>query len=100
VVEGPFADTKRQAFTPADLRFTAKGGVLYAMALAWPKDGRVVIRSLAEGSPLSTKAIEKVELLGSQGTVLFTRGTEGLVVELPAAARGDHALALRIEPVD
>ncbi len=25
VVEGPFTDTKRQAFTPQDVRFTTKG---------------------------------------------------------------------------
>ena len=38
VVEGSFADTKRGSFTAADIRFTRKGPVLYAIALAWPAD--------------------------------------------------------------
>jgi len=100
VVEGPFADTKRKPFTPEDIRFTARRGVLYAVALAWPTDGRITIRSLAEGSAHNRKPITKVELLGSSDPVRWSRTAEGLVVDLPAAARGDYALALRIEPVE
>ena len=100
VVEGPFADTKRKQFTSEDIRFTAKGGTLYAMALAWPTDGRITIRSLAEGNALSRKPITSVKLLGSSAPVRWSRTPEGLVIEVPASGRGDHALAVRIEPVD
>ncbi len=52
VVAGSFKDTARPPFTAQDIRFTAKDGALYAIALARPSDGKVVVRSLAEGSPL------------------------------------------------
>jgi len=39
VVEGSFNDTKRATFTGEDVRFTAKGATLYAIALAWPETG-------------------------------------------------------------
>ena len=37
VVGGSFNDTKRQAFTGQDIRFTTKPGALYAIALAPPE---------------------------------------------------------------
>ena len=40
VIEGSFADTKRQPFTPRDVRFTTKGKTLYAILMAWPTDKR------------------------------------------------------------
>ena len=43
-------DTKRQAFTPRDVRFTTKGKTLYAIVLAWPTEGHATITSLAKGA--------------------------------------------------
>ena len=100
VVAGSFKDTASQPFTAADIRFTAKGSTLYAVALAWPPDGRMTIRSLAEGTPLTRKAIARVELLGSKAEVRWSRTAEGLTVDLPAGEKGEHALALKIAPVD
>ena len=37
-------------FAPGDMRLTTRGDALYAIALAWPTDGKLVIRSLATGS--------------------------------------------------
>jgi len=34
-------------YTARDIRFTTKGKTLYAIALGWPDDGKVVIQSLA-----------------------------------------------------
>jgi alpha-L-fucosidase len=96
VVEGPFADTKRKAFTSEDVRFTTRDGRLYAIVLAWPANGRVVIRSLARTSPHVRGEIAGVDLLGAKGPVKWSRDGAGLHVELPAARPSDHALALRI----
>ena len=38
-------------FVAGDIRFTSKGDALYAIALAWPEDRRLVIKSLASDSP-------------------------------------------------
>ncbi|MBT5816238.1 MAG: hypothetical protein HOI15_18085, partial [Opitutales bacterium] len=40
----------RQEFSPKDIRFTTKGDTLYATALAWPENGRIVIKSLKKDS--------------------------------------------------
>ena len=47
-------------YTSADIRFTKKGTVLYAIVLQRPNDGKFEIRSLAG----KKKSIKKVEILG------------------------------------
>jgi alpha-L-fucosidase len=96
VVEGPFADTKRKAFTTEDIRFTAKGETLYAIALAWPKTGRIVIHSLARPGGREDRAVARVELLGDDQRIAWEQTGDGLVVTLPVARPGEPALALRI----
>src|SRR5207237_10356316 len=39
VIGGSFKDTTGTPFTSEDIRFTAKGDALYAIALAWPLRG-------------------------------------------------------------
>src|SRR5579864_327922 len=100
VVGGSFKDTAGGPFTAADIRFTGKGDTLYAIALAWPANGRLLIKSLAKGSTLTGREIKTVELVGSMERPKWTRGSEGLSVELPAQKLSDHAFALKISPVD
>ena len=46
------------------IRFTTKGSILYAIALGWPDDGKIVIESLAKAGGMTQNRIRKVELLG------------------------------------
>jgi alpha-L-fucosidase len=97
VVEGPFADTKRTAFTDADIRFTAKRDTLYAVALAWPASGVVHIRSLNTGSSALTRDIADVSLLGSQGKTEWTRNSDGMHIRVgPLPSPVPAAVAFRI----
>jgi alpha-L-fucosidase len=96
VEEGMFTDTKRAAFTSADLRFTARGDVLYAALLAWPEKGEAVIESLGTNLRLYTGEVERVELLGAAEPLEFTRDERALRVKLPAAKPCEHAYVLRI----
>jgi alpha-L-fucosidase len=97
VVEGPFGDTKRAAFTDADIRFTTKGEVLYAVALAWPASGVVHIKSLGSGSAAMTKGIASVDLLGSTSKVQWTRDAHGLHIRVgDTPSSTPEAVALRI----
>jgi len=100
VVGGSFKDTAGKAFTAEDIRFTSKGDTLYAIALAWPETGRLTIRSLAPGSPLTQRKIKTVELLGSQATRKWTRNADGLTTELPAQKPCDFAFVVKISPVE
>jgi alpha-L-fucosidase len=96
VIEGPFADTKRKPFTGADIRFTARGDTLYAIALAWPDSGKLVIKSLAAGA--NQARVKDVTLLGHDGRLEWKQTARGLEVTLPAAKPCDHAFALKVSP--
>lgn len=86
--EGPIADSdiaiNAQGFNDGqytkagadEIRFTSKGNVIYATALAWPDNMTVNIRSLA------TEKIKSIELLG-YGKVKFTQTNDKLTVPLP-----------------
>ncbi|WP_197231953.1 alpha-L-fucosidase C-terminal domain-containing protein [Novipirellula artificiosorum] len=77
-----------------DIRFTTKGDTLYAIVLAWPKDGTVKIKSLAEGK--DSRNVTSVRLLGHDGNLEFKRDAEGLNVTLPETRPCDHAYVLNI----
>jgi alpha-L-fucosidase len=85
---GNFNENTARPYTPEDIRFTVKGSTLYAFALAWPSDGRLTIRSLAQGSAHYPHEIGRIELLGGNGPLPFTREPDGLVVSLPARSTG------------
>lgn len=92
--EGPIADSSiainAQGFNDGayakagagEIRFTQTEKHLYASALAWPEDGTMTVKALADGSPLFHTPIKTVELLG-YGKVKFKRTNDALVVQLP-----------------
>ncbi len=94
---GNFNERNSRAYTAADIRFTTKGDALYAIALGWPADGKVTIKTLAKGSAAYPREIAKVELTGG-GALQFSRDSSGLVVVLPERQRNDIAVALKILP--
>jgi alpha-L-fucosidase len=100
VVGGSFKDTATSGYTSEDIRFTAKGDTLYAIALAWPEDGKLSIKSLAAGSQLTKREIKTVQMLGSKAKVKWSRRAAGLIVELPNEKPSGYPLALKIFPVD
>jgi alpha-L-fucosidase len=96
VTEGAFAEKKRQDFTAEDIRFTAKGKTLYAIALGWPVNGQVVVKSLARGAATPAAQVKGVSLLGHRGKLSWTQNEQGLVVKLPDNKPCDHAITLKI----
>jgi alpha-L-fucosidase len=82
----------RKRFTAGDIRFTIKGDTLYAIALAWPEDGKLTVRSLASGST----EIEAVNLLGYDGTLPWEQTADGLNVTLPERPPCEYAFALKV----
>lgn len=96
IAEGNFSDGQRAPFTSEDIRFTAKGETLYAIVLAWPESGSVLIKSLAEGADLYPQTIERVELLGGEQRVSWARIPAGLLVEFPAEKSREYPCVLKI----
>lgn len=81
-------------YTAQDIRFTTKGGKLYAIALGWPADGKLVIKSLAS---TGQGQIRRVSLLGSKEKVTWSRTPQGLLVTLPGPKLSPYTCALRIQ---
>lgn len=96
-LSGPgFNEGKGKPLGPGDMRFTTKGDVLYVILLGWPADGKIKIKSLAEGNALRPGAIGKIEMLGG-GTLQFQRNTEALEVSLPEnRPTPDYAAVLKV----
>ncbi len=83
------------AYSSKDIRFTTKGKALYAIALGWPEDRQLLIRSLAAREDGGNQ-INQVSLLGSRGKLKWTQTAEGLKVELPSQKPCEHAFTLKI----
>ncbi len=94
VAAGSFHDTDTGNYTSEDFRFTTKGKVLYAIGLAWPAAGEVVIHSLAK--TIGNEPIQNVELLGSDAKLRFDQRSDGLHVQIPAQAPSKNPYALRV----
>ncbi|MCL2092830.1 MAG: alpha-L-fucosidase [Treponema sp.] len=90
-IEGQFTDGEDPVFSSQDIRFTAKGGTVYASVLSWPEDGKVTIRSLAEQDasklPVFHGIIQDLAILGEEAKPRWERNAEGLQVQGPPGKR-------------
>lgn len=93
---GSFSEGNRADFTAQDIRFTTRGETFYATTLIWPESGNVLIKSLAENSDLYPFAIERVEMLGSQQPVSWSRDSSGLHLHLSTEKLWDYACTFKI----
>jgi alpha-L-fucosidase len=89
VIDGFTED--RVGWTGSDVRFTSRDNTVYAFLMAWPKDGRAVIRSLA-----GHETVIGVRLLG-HGRLPFEQVHGILVVRMPDASPVDAANCLAVE---
>jgi alpha-L-fucosidase len=83
-------------YTAKDIRFTTKGGALYAFTLGWPEDRKVTIRSLAKPVGSNVNRIEQISLLGYNGKVGWQQTADGLTVTLPEQKVSEHTACLEI----
>ena len=96
VAEGAFTDTKREAFTAEDIRFTRKADTVYGTLLAWP-EAEAVVKSLGTGAGLLKAEVTGVSLLGHEGALEWTQDEVGLRVTLPETPPCDYAYVLKVE---
>ena len=102
--EGPSTEAKKTStyqfsqlkFDHTDIRFTTKGEALYAIALAWPTEGKILIKSLAENSANYPCQIRRVELLGANMELKWTRRAQGLEIQVPNVPPCKYAFSFRI----
>ena len=90
-----FNESRRRELTADDVRFTTKGGALYAFVMGWP-EREASIPALALGGKLEVGKIRSVELLGHRGRLKFTQDETALRIELPPEKPSDHGVAFRV----
>jgi len=90
----------RPRFAAGDMRFTTKGDALYAIALAWPEDRKLTIKSLATNSPHYHSEIARIGLLGSESNLAWSRNPDGVTVNLPEKQPCDYAYAFKINSLE
>lgn len=88
LVEGQFSDDVAPQFTEHDFRFTMKGDALYVIAMKCSDSGEYCVRALGE-LDASRQAnfhgiIRRVQLLGADADVPWTRDEAGLHLRTPA----------------
>jgi alpha-L-fucosidase len=93
--KGAFNESARKDLTPEDVRFTTKGGALYAFVMGWPA-GSTLIKPLGTSSPQEPGKIANVELLGYKGKIAWAQTEAGLQVTLPNEAPSRHAVTLKV----
>jgi alpha-L-fucosidase len=91
-----FNERNRKSLTADDVRFTTRGGHLYAFVMGWPEK-QAAIPALALGGKLGVGKVGNVELLGHQGKVKFTQDETALKVEMPPQKPCDYAITLKID---
>ncbi len=91
---GQFHDTANQPYTAEDFRFTTKGDTLYAIEMAWPKQGEAVVHAL--GSVPGSRDVATVQLLGGGQPLAFEQHADGLHIHVPSTAPGEYAYVYRI----
>jgi alpha-L-fucosidase len=83
-------------YNAREIRFTTKGPVLYAIALGWPEDGQLVVRSLAKPAGQDINNITAVSLLGCDEKLTWKQTADGLIVTLPKKKVSEYTTGLKI----
>ncbi len=92
---GNFTEGKGKPFTAEDVRFTTKGGILYAIALGAPQKD-LQIKSLGTAAKLLDHPISTITLLGSDEKVEWAQSAESLTIKAPARSPNDTAIVFKI----
>jgi alpha-L-fucosidase len=93
---GYFMEDAEVQYTAEDIRYTARGDILYATCLGWPT-GPVRLRTLAKLYP---GEVRTVRMLGVDQELAWSAGPEGLVIIPPAEKPCEHAFSFKIERQD
>ena len=88
-------DERKQLFTAADFRFTAKADSVYAICLTAPT-ADVVIKSMGKGGGNLDRPIKQVSLLGSSDKLKWKQEADGLHVQVPRTLPCSHAVTFQI----
>jgi alpha-L-fucosidase len=91
-----FNEGKGKPLTAEDIRYTAKGDTIYAIAMGRPTMD-VVLKSLGKTAGLAGAPVTSVKMLGSDEQIHWTQGDDALTIQPPATFAGpDEAVVFSI----
>lgn len=91
---GGLSDTR--GYQPADIRFTTKGGNVFAFCMNSP-DADIRINSLGKSSKYLNRPIAAVTMLGSKQKLKWTQANDALIITRPANMPAWHVTGYKIE---
>ena len=98
--EGQFGDQSEKIFTDKDFRFTCGHGAIYAFAMRYPEDGRVLIRSFRnsedQDKPDFHGIIRRVSVLGFDEKIDHQVSADGLSFRTKTV-KSDFPVVIKIE---
>ena len=78
-----FNEGKGKPYTFKDIRFAQKEDILYATVMAWPEDGKILIKSLGKESKYHPQKIKKIKLLSTGEKLKYKQHSDFLEVYFP-----------------
>ncbi|MGC6423408.1 MAG: alpha-L-fucosidase [Lentimonas sp.] len=93
-----FNENWEAIYTEKDLRYTRSkdGNVIYITVLDRPSTGKVTATQLADIYPYLERNVERVQLLGTDQAIEWSRDSKGLHLEFPDNAQGAHAWCYKL----
>jgi alpha-L-fucosidase len=83
-------------YTADDIRFTARGNLIYAFLLDSPKSA-ITIKSFGKSSGLLNHKIRFVKLLGSRETLHWKQEEAGLIIQRPVKLPDWRIIGIKVE---
>ena len=99
VPSGYFTDNAPVPYTAEDIRFTYKGGAVYAFVMKWPDNGKIRIKSLRREFPRHNTGdfnIKEVSLVGFENKLSYERDEDALRVSVEGKLITDYPVCLKI----
>lgn len=90
---GGMNETRVPDLTAADVRYTTKQGVLYAMVQGWPTGG-LQLQALGSASPYSPGRVHSVEMLGASSRVSFEQTSDHLRLTIAESERPSASIGV------
>ncbi len=96
VEKGHHSEKKNKNFSSEDIRFTKKGDKLFAIVMAWPESGKVVIKALKNNNEYKA-SVKSLKLLGFDGELQWNTNDQGLEITMPSEKIGEFAHVIEMK---
>ena len=98
IVEGNMSEKNNtKTYTSEDVRFTVKGGNLYAIVLAWPENGVFNIKSLRKNNPYEPRKIKGISLISGNNKISWDQNNGNLSIKAEGQMPCDFAYVFKIK---